>query len=180
MNVKMLIFRRVFETIRFMDAQVTIERFDKEDILLLRPLWEALFRHHGEIALHLGPMRTPDEAWRRRLKVYEETLKKPDSFIFVAKDGEKIVGYALCDVIDGSSSWETGDKMGELLTLSVLPEYRRKGVGKMLTEKAFSQFRQMGIDDIELEVVATNHDAIRFYERMGLKPFTVMYRGKIK
>ena len=52
-------------------------------------------------------------------------------------------------------------------TLSVLPEFRRAGLGTALMEAVYSELEKEGVQEISLEVVATNADALRFYERHG-------------
>ena len=55
----------------------------------------------------------------------------------------------------------------ELLTLAVLPDHRRRGVGKALVHGFLTQSRQRAATRAFLEVAASNHSAIRLYDSAG-------------
>ncbi|MFO7792223.1 MAG: ribosomal protein S18-alanine N-acetyltransferase [Candidatus Saliniplasma sp.] len=85
-----------------------------------------------------------------------KTFLKSDKFI-VAQVRDNIVGYILADTREGQ---------GIILSIGVLPEYRRKGIGSKLMESVF------GILDTEivrLTLRKSNLSAFRFYERLGFK-----------
>ena len=52
-------------------------------------------------------------------------------------------------------------------TLAVSPAMRGKGVGTRLLEAVFQTAREKGFKSVSLEVVDTNPDARRLYERVG-------------
>ena len=54
-----------------------------------------------------------------------------------------------------------------VLGMGLVAEYRGKGLGRKLAERAISDARAKGIERIELEVFASNTRAIRLYERLG-------------
>ncbi len=163
-----------------MDKTITIVKVVGTSRLFeLEPLWKSLMKHHAEIAPQLGPTRAPDEAWERRKAFYEEVLQKSGSFILLAERDGKPVAYALVHLEKGSVTWKTGDVKGVLETIAVLPDDRGKGVGGALFERALQELNTIGIKDISLEVISTNYDAIRFYERKGMSQFSIIYRGKI-
>jgi GNAT superfamily N-acetyltransferase len=54
--------------------------------------------------------------------------------------------------------------------LAVDPTMRRKGVGTRLMEAVFDWARERGFRSMSLEVVDTNPDARRLYERLGFAP----------
>jgi ribosomal protein S18 acetylase RimI-like enzyme len=165
-----------------MDATVTIERGGAERIPQLQPLWEALHHHHAAIAPHLralGPMRSPQESWLVRRGLYEEWLAEPDAFVLVAEAGGEPVGYALVHMRAPDETWATGDRIAELESLAVLPEYRRLGVGRALVDAVFEHLRALDVSHWGVGVMSSNADAIRFYERLGLLPFISTYVGKV-
>lgn len=147
---------------------------------LLEPLWNALQRHHSEILPSLGdstPHRDLAGAWSRRRAKYERWLQDSDSFYLLAEVG-KPVGYAFLTVGPGYASWATGDRLAELETLSVLPEYRNGGIGADLLEAAWAQLGEMKIEDLVVMTALTNVDSHRFYERHGFKQgFVTYYRS---
>jgi len=51
--------------------------------------------------------------------------------------------------------------------MGLLPQYRHQGHGRPLAEAAISAARTRGIERVELDVFASNLNAIRLYERLG-------------
>ena len=68
----------------------------------------------------------------------------------------------------GSSSNEKTRKRIYIMTLSVLPAYRRRGVASILLEHVLKEAEKMGdVDDIYLHVQTSNDSAINFYGAHG-------------
>jgi [ribosomal protein S18]-alanine N-acetyltransferase len=57
----------------------------------------------------------------------------------------------------------------EILNFAVLPEYRRKGLGRKLLEVALRESRLRGAKRAYLEVRATNSTAVDFYRNSAFK-----------
>jgi ribosomal protein S18 acetylase RimI-like enzyme len=72
-----------------------------------------------------------------------------------------------------------GTAHGVVETLSVLPCARRAGVGGALMAAIKDRLGAAGLSTLELDVVATNADAIRFYERHGLRPALTRMMGRL-
>lgn len=152
---------------------------DKIDAV--EPLWNALQEHHVRVTPELDP-QTPKrelaDAWRIRRSKYVRWLEDPETFFIVAEDESGPVGYAFVTVGPGYASWKTGERAGELETLSVLPEHRGRGVGAELIEAAWHRLEQLGIDDLAITTTKTNVDSHRFYERQGFNQIFVIYHGR--
>jgi ribosomal-protein-alanine N-acetyltransferase len=84
----------------------------------------------------------------------------------VAEDGNTIVGY--CGVFLPAPGVEA-----DILTVAVLPEYRRQGIAKefMRQIEAWSQERQASA--MMLEVELSNESAIKLYESLGYMKISV-------
>lgn len=147
----------------------------------IEPLWNALQAHHSQITPELGestPKRAEDDAWRVRRAKYERWLKNPDTFYVIAEADGEPVGYAFVTVGPGYASWETGERLAELETLSVLPERRGGGVGAALLNAAWRRLATIGVEDMAITTTTTNLDSHRFYEREGFRQRFVVYYGK--
>lgn len=153
-----------------------------ENLDALEPLWNALQLHHAEVTPQLDPQtRKRDdlgEAWRIRRGKYERWLADPETFFVVAEDKGGPLGYALVTVGPPYASWETGERIAELETLSVLPERRGEGVGAMLVEAVWSRLGERGVEDMAITTTRTNVGAHRFYERQGFGQAFVVYHGR--
>jgi len=154
-----------------------IERIDD-----LQPLWESLHEHHATVAPHLeqlGPVRAADQSWAVRRELYEEWLAEPDAFVLLAEVEGEPIGYALVHLRGPEETWATGERIGVLETLTVLPDERGRGVGSALFERIYAELRRLGVTELQVAVISKNAEALRFYERHGLLPFTVSFMGRV-
>ena len=101
---------------------------------------------------------------RPELAVY---MRRPGAFTLVAEsrngevsqnDGEqaKIIGFIVA---------EARHQTGHIITIDVLPEVRRAGIGSSLLQAAEDRLRQAGAVMVELETAVDNAAAIQFYKR---------------
>jgi ribosomal protein S18 acetylase RimI-like enzyme len=146
-----------------------------EDLDLVEPLWVAVHHRHAETMPELAPYVSDDETWRIRRKLYEEVLAKPDTLLLIALVDDAAIGYGLAHVLPVDETWipdtwATGSRIGEIESLSVLPQYRGSGLGSELLSRLEEHLTAQGVDDLMLGVLAGNRDAIRLYERRGYRP----------
>jgi len=97
----------------------------------------------------------------------------PETFIVAEKDG-KIVGYIMCRIESGLSSIGfmslSLSRKGHIISIAVLPEHRRKGLGSALIEKALETMAKFyNVKSCYLEVRVSNEPAIRLYKRAGFE-----------
>jgi GNAT superfamily N-acetyltransferase len=141
----------------------------------VRHLWNALFEHQLHLTPHLSRRaRSMEQAWQHRLAIEAAwRLHEPRNFVIAAECHDTLVGYAYVRVIEGelAASWSISSPRAELSVLSVLPEERNAGVGRAIMERIYADVRVLGVTDLTVDVITTNIDAIRFYEREGAVPF---------
>ena len=58
-------------------------------------------------------------------------------------------------------------KKGHMVSVAVLDEYRKKGIGKALVEESVNGVKLKKCDEFYLEVRCSNNDAVRLYEKLG-------------
>lgn len=149
---------------------VLIERAGPERIDELEPLWQALVDHHAAEGPQLGPVLEPGESWRRRRAYYERELARDGAFLLLARRGGALIGYTLVTVATPSHTWDGIDPAAEVATLSLLPSERGRGIGRALIDRVKREARAAGLRHLRLDVLVSNSDAIRFYEREGFQP----------
>jgi ribosomal protein S18 acetylase RimI-like enzyme len=154
------------------------------DLHLVEPLWIAVHHRHAETMPELAPFVGDDESWAVREQLYEELLAKPDTLMLLAFDGSAAIGYGLAHVMAVEDSWipdtwQTGQRIGEIESLSVLPEYRGSGLGSVLLDRLEAHLRALGARDLILGVLPGNDDAIRLYQRRGYRP-TWLYLSRFE
>ena len=100
---------------------------------------------------------------------YESLLAElPEAFI-VAEIGENRVGYIMCKTEYGFSNFKKLGfvKKGHVVSVAVLNEHRKKGIGKALVEESIKGVKLRKCDEFYLEVRCSNNDAVRLYEKLG-------------
>jgi ribosomal protein S18 acetylase RimI-like enzyme len=154
------------------------------DLDLVEPLWVAVHHRHAETMPELAPYVSDDETWRVRRALYEELLGKPDTLLLLAVGGDAAVGYGLAQVLPVEQTWipdtwATGSRIGEIESLSVLPQYRGSGLGSELLRRLEDHLYEQGVEDLILGALPGNRDAIRLYERRGYQP-TWLYLSRLQ
>ena len=106
---------------------------------------------------------------------YESLLVElPEAFL-VAELDNKIVGYIMCKLEYGFSNFKRLGfvKKGHVVSIAVLHDYRKRGIGRVLVEESIKGVISKKCDEFYLEVRCSNTDAVRLYEKLG---FTIRHR----
>jgi len=98
----------------------------------------------------------------------------PSAFVVAESDG-RIVGYIMCRIEHGFSDIKRLRflRKGHVISVAVLPDYRRGGIATELVKRALQALREVNADECFLEVRTTNDQALELYEKLG---FTVARR----
>ena len=136
----------------------------------LEPLWAAMHAVHAEMADEVAPVRPLAESWQRRRAEYWEWLAAGDTRLLIAERDGRVVGYLMLRFMGGASTWEIGERVAEIESLSVAESERGQGVGALLIDAA----RELGAERLLVSVVHANTRARRFYEREGFEPFYLL------
>lgn len=91
------------------------------------------------------------------------------SVVLVARDGDGIEGSIMVG-FDGHRGW--------VYYLAVAPDHRRAGLGRALMAAAEDWLRACGAPKIQLMVREDNHEALGFYESLGLERQKVVTLGR--
>jgi len=92
----------------------------------------------------------------------------PETFIVAEEDGE-VVGYVMCRIETGLPDFGLLGiaKRGHVISIAVLPEHQRKGVGTALMKEAMASMRVYKAKECFLEVRVSNKPAVSLYEKLG-------------
>lgn len=115
-----------------------------------------------DIPALLSVQRQAPEAGRWSEEDYVGFLPAEDTLFLLAEENgtERVVGFLLGRL--------AGDEM-EVLNLAVLPEQRRRGIGRGLLEEALERGRAQGARQCWLELRASNAGALGFYRVLGFE-----------
>lgn len=95
-------------------------------------------------------------------------LEGPDKAVLVADDNGDVVGYAYA-AIEGYDYMALRGPAGVLHDIIIDPEYRGRGVGRLLLDAALEFFRSRGVPRVVLMTAERNEAAQRFFARMGFR-----------
>ena len=94
--------------------------------------------------------------------------------IIVVHD-DKVVGFAH-GALRFSPDYLGMMKTGIITHIFVSPEFRSRGIGSQMLKKLQDWFIQKDTHSVELQVVADNKEAMRFWEKTGYKLELKHYR----
>ena len=165
-----------------MDAFV-VERGSAADVDLLEPLWVAVHHQHQQAMPQLSPYVSDARTWRERRALYGQLFAEHDPVLLIGRYRETLAGYALGYTMPVAGTWladtwATGERIGEVESLSVLPEYRGRGLGSRLLGDLQERLQHQGARDLIIGALAGNTDAIRLYQRLGYRP-TWLYLSRL-
>ncbi|HEM6113135.1 TPA: GNAT family N-acetyltransferase [Streptococcus suis] len=145
---------------------MTIRRARQSDISALNVLLQEILQVHHQAR--------PDIFRSSGQKFSEEDLKKlldnPAKPIFVYEVDGQVVGHLFCELITAKGDVLEPVKTLFIDDLCVASAARGQKIGEQLYEFALSYAKEQGCHNLTLDVWADNAGAVRFYDRLGLKP----------
>lgn len=120
--------------------QVTIQRMSENDVEEVAQVESRCF----------------SDPWSK--KNFQEELRHRFSIPLVVKSGAKVVGYTCL--------WHIFEQM-EIANFAVSPEFRRKGIGRMVMDGVLSEAKRRGCLSVILSVRESNQAAISLYKKYG-------------
>jgi len=84
--------------------------------------------------------------------------------MFIAELNSELVG-----IVNAYVDKLRKEKKGFIRMLGVVPEYRRRGIGRALAEKAIESLKERGMETVEATAVMGKPEAIGLWESMGFK-----------
>lgn len=101
-------------------------------------------------------------------------LSSKDKLILVAEaeDG-RVIGVLVSEVRD-RLFYEPRTE-GVIMDFYVMPEFRRRGIGKIMMDEAIKILREMGAHVIVAEFPAQNQISVAFYRKYGFRPMLNTY-----
>jgi ribosomal-protein-alanine N-acetyltransferase len=94
----------------------------------------------------------------------------PNIFIVAEENGE-IVGYVMCRMETGPPDWGLLGiaKKGHVISIGVLPEQQRRGIGQALMHKVMQGMQTYKAKECYLEVRVSNTPAVNLYKKLEFK-----------
>ncbi|MEM1945024.1 MAG: ribosomal protein S18-alanine N-acetyltransferase [Nitrososphaerota archaeon] len=107
---------------------------------------------------------------------FESIARDYPRAFWVALANGKIVGYIMCRVerIFSKLGLLRVRKAGHIVSVAVLPNYRRRGIASELIRLAsYELLNTYGCSEVYLEVRVSNYEAINLYKKLGFNVVAV-------
>ena len=141
---------------------LTLRHALAEDMEQIKPLWRALYEHQMQ---HGMLLRLPEGAYDAWLKSIVPFLGRFASVVVAEMNG-KIVAF-VAGRVRTLPPYFGAATIGTISEVFVSESLRGSGIGRRLLAFALEWFQTQHITRVELQVVAGNPDAIRFYKQLG-------------
>ena len=149
-----------------MTSEIVIREAKKEELKLIKKL--SVDELPSELTeKELRNVEGAKEAFGKRM---DAIMARGGNEFYVAESGEGIAGYVW---FGDSQRPFSGEKVGWIYDIQVLPEHRGKGIGEALMRHAMKVSKERGFDEIGLMVNTKNRVAWTLYEKLG---FDTEYR----
>lgn len=97
-------------------------------------------------------------------------LADPNVYAFVAKTGDKRIGYTLCMIKRREENEFQYEKVSLLIDqIAVEPAHRNSGVARQLIEAVFSLADELNIAEVQVEHWEGNKGAGQFFSKLGFR-----------
>jgi ribosomal-protein-alanine N-acetyltransferase len=103
---------------------------------------------------------------------FDERLREsPETFLVVEDENQKIQGYIMCRIEYGFSTLKKYGlaRKGHIVSVAVLEDHRKMGLGRALVEESMEGMRQRGCSEAYLEVRVSNEPAVSLYLKLGMR-----------
>ena len=138
---------------------ILIEQLNYNDIGKIMHLLTALADHHNKTSLNFNGLY-PLKPFEKIISEISQKVKDGYSKVDVIIENGRIIAFC---------QYTIEQNLGKLEYLAVLPEYRKRGYGRILMDRVLQYFKAKNIVRIELKVVYGNNNAKEFYEYYGFK-----------
>jgi len=132
-----------------------IRPYSESDEAAVAELWRQVFPGSPS-------WNQPETDIQRKLSVQRELF-------LVAALGSEIVGTAMAGY-DGHRGW--------VYYVAVSPRHRRQGIGTALMRNVEQRLASLGCPKLNLQVRASNHEVVSFYENLGYEVEERISMGK--
>lgn len=155
------------------DSGYTIRPGRREDATNVARLWVQSAEEH---ASYDSVYTVSTEAEKTMRRFLADLTSSSHTFLFVAVSSDspeaETIGFVSGELREGSptfspKTWASVDDV------YVVPEYRSRGIGKILVERVKDWSKEKGASGVSLQVAAANERGRDFYRNLGFREVSV-------
>jgi ribosomal protein S18 acetylase RimI-like enzyme len=139
------------------------------DLEAVGDLWEALIEQHRQLNERFWEPAA--DGREKYLQFVAGSLDAEGRVLLVAEIEGRVVGFTH-GMLTGAPPPMRPRRIGSVTDLVVDPEFRRRGIGRVLVEGLRKWFAERGADEMRLSAAVANPDGIAFWRALGYEPLT--------
>jgi ribosomal protein S18 acetylase RimI-like enzyme len=149
------------------NQEYTIRPATADDADAVTEMWQEMIQQHRSYdSVRWGWNKDAHVGWRQH---FIESVAKENSIVLVAVDlADRPIGY-LMGSTGPTVPGMTARCRGEVSDMFIRPDFRDRGIGRMLMETATEIMKSRGAVYILLYVAIANERAIDFYKSLGMQ-----------
>ena len=138
---------------------------EERDADRIGQLWQDMVRYHAQFdPSTFRPAENGATIYARSMR---DRLGDPLSRVLVAEEEGEVVAYISGMIADITTEMFMPLRSGLLADIYVLPEHRRRGLGRQLVERLSLWFHTQNVAHFEWHVSARNEAALAFWKSIG-------------
>ncbi|MFB6490850.1 MAG: GNAT family N-acetyltransferase [Thermoproteus sp. AZ2] len=153
-----------------MYPNVVIRAAVENDVDSIADLVARLKRLNGEFDPLLKPVDNISSVAKEYVK---SKISSSSSVVLVAEVDGRIIGAVIGDIED--RLFYEPRISGVIREFYIMPEYRRKGLGKRMMSEVIDAMKRRGAQVILADFPSLNEIAVEFYKKMGFRPVDSVY-----
>jgi ribosomal protein S18 acetylase RimI-like enzyme len=150
-----------------MMKRATVRKAVTTDLNAIGDLWQEFMDFHRNRDPHFARSADGHERFKEFISGH---MTSENSFVLVAEQGGRLVGYCLATLAKYPPVFEDRD-YGTVFDLAVTERSRRTGIGERLYRMTEAWFAEHNIHRIEIRVAVSNETSTAFWKKMGFNPF---------
>jgi ribosomal protein S18 acetylase RimI-like enzyme len=151
----------------------SIRRASRKDVAQAAELLARMKRFNAEFDPLLNVAKDADLQASRYVA---DSMGGKNTLVLVATSGERVVGVLRAELRE--RLFYEPSREGHITDLYILPEARRKALGKRMLEEAKKRLAAKGAKLLTAEFPAQNHFAVAFYHKNGFRALTNLYASE--
>ncbi len=155
-------------TPRIIEAEV-------EHLDIIVELWTQLMRFHSDRDSRFATIEGAADRFRDYAQQY---IEREDGMLLLAFVGEDPAGYVSARCAESPPVF-VGNEVVILEDMQVNESFRRMGIGRILTQRVIDWAKEMGRDNVQLQVAVCNPEGIKFWHEMGFHELTYHMRYEL-
>ncbi|MCR5343656.1 MAG: GNAT family N-acetyltransferase [Butyrivibrio sp.] len=149
--------KKIPEKLVYDEMIMELSSFDEKDHDINAPGGITFDYYKGDFDTFLEAVRSVDDSWA--------DIYKPMDRIFCAFDGERIASFCMIEDMNPYSESGISYKIGGPGCVGTVPEYRKRGIGLVMINKATQILKDLGYDISYVHYTGVAH----WYAALGYK-----------